>query len=98
MYALESYDPEAKQYTYTQKIKGVGKRAAAKELTFTDFIKTLDTNVQKYVTMYNIQSMRHRVSTVSLVKKATDPFEDKRFWIDSVRSLAYGHKDCCFYE
>lgn len=98
MYALTTYNPVTNEYSEGKRAKGIGKRARDSQLCFEDYKRCLEEYRQKFVNMYNLQSFKHKVYTVSTYKKATDAFDDKRFWIDTQRSLAYGHKDCKLYE
>jgi hypothetical protein len=100
MYALKTYNlnPTTKPFCEGKRAKGVGKRARDKQLSIEDYKKSIDENDQKPVKMRTIQSFKHKLYTLEQTKRATCPFEDKRFWLDSRRSLAHGHRDCKLFE
>jgi hypothetical protein len=100
MYALKMYtlNPSTQVYSESKRAKGVGKRARDSQLSLDDYKRCLEEYRQKIVNMTTLQSFKHKIYTLSSNKKATDPFEEKRMWVDTQRSLAYGHKDCKMYE
>ncbi len=74
-----------------KKCKGVGKAAVRHELLFEHYRSCLLHREKKSVTMTAIRSKLHQVSTVRQHKVALASFDDKRYMLDDVSSLPYGH-------
>lgn len=69
--------------------KGLPK-AACSELTHRDYLNTLKTSKVLQKEFSGIRSVKHHLYTVNTKKIGLSPFDDKRFMLDSIHSLAYG--------
>ena len=63
-----------------------------KHIQFEDYYKTLMEEVTSDVEFNCIRSKNHNLYTLGINKRGLSPFENKRHYLDSVRSLAYGHR------
>lgn len=59
-------------------------------LTFDDY-KTAIWGETHYHAIYRIACQKHQLYTIRQVKKSLSPYDDKRYLVDEVHSLAYGH-------
>ena len=71
------------------KAKGVP-RQVVKSLHFEEYKRILLERKESYCTSRRIQSLKHRLMTVEVTKKALSPWEDKRAWLDWNTSVPYG--------
>ena len=62
-----------------------------KELSHADFCKCLFDVHQFEHEFSNIRSKSHKVTTSRQKKLSLSPFDDKRYLLDNVFSLPYGH-------
>jgi hypothetical protein len=114
MYSLRrlavDQDKETKQYLRnsddslkikvieTKKAKGISKAAVKNRIPLEDFSNVLEHNIQTHVTMRGIRSFEHKIHTETVRKKALNGLDSKRFGMDFVNSLAFGHCDIPLYE
>lgn len=76
----------------TKRAKGIRKNILNNRISFKDFKKCITRNSIIKRRQCTIRSFLHNVYTVSNIKKALDPFDDKRFIIpNSHETLAWGH-------
>ena len=71
--------------------KGVKKTVIIKDLKFESYVKCLFENVQFEHLFDAIRSVSHHVFTSRQFKISLSPFDDKRWLLDPVNSLPYGH-------
>ena len=71
--------------------KGVKKNVIEKQLQFSDFKRCLFQKEQIDHDFKNIVSKNHRVYTLHQGKTSLSPFDDKRYLLNNVCSLPYGH-------
>jgi hypothetical protein len=76
-----------------KKAKGLAKSAVEKYVTMDHYKKALEENLQTYVKMKRIQSFRHQLFTLELEKKGLNAFCSKRYGVDFLNTLPFGHKD-----
>jgi hypothetical protein len=96
-----------------KKAKGVKSNVVKNELIFADYKKVLmDMTVNccketpakegeigiKHVTFKTLRSMKHQIYTVEMCKVGLCAYDNKRFIIDGVNSLSYGHKDIQYFD
>jgi len=74
--------------------KGVKTPVIRKELTFEDYDRCLNENMEMEHDFFTLRSTAHKVFTAHQAKKSLSPFDDKRWLIDNFDSLPYGHKNC----
>jgi hypothetical protein len=73
------------------KCKGV-KKCVTKKLTFETYKRCLDTGVPASKEwMRTLQSRKHVIETREFKKKTLSAFDDKRYYLNSINSLAHGH-------
>ncbi|KYQ54679.1 hypothetical protein ALC60_06444, partial [Trachymyrmex zeteki] len=76
----------------TKRIKGVKKNVVAKTITFDDYMRCLNDIMEQLRRQSCIRSTLHEVYTVSELKLALSPYDDKRYVVpDSVTTLPWGH-------
>ncbi|KYQ47079.1 hypothetical protein ALC60_13906 [Trachymyrmex zeteki] len=76
----------------TKRIKGVKKNVVAKTITFDDYTRCLNDVMEQLRRQSCIRSTLHEVYTVSELKLALSPYDDKRYVVpDSVATLPWGH-------
>lgn len=71
--------------------KGVKKNVIEQDLTFNLYLNCLANSLKLEHEYKNIRSIAHNVFTSHQKKTSLSVFDDKRWLIDSVHSLAYGH-------
>ena len=71
--------------------KGVKKPVIKKELSFEDYETCLLNFKDMEHDFFTLRSEAHHVFTAHQVKKSLSPFDDKRWYIDNLHSLPYGH-------
>jgi hypothetical protein len=87
MYALKVNGKED-----TKKAKGIKSNVVARTITFEDYSQCLRDEVEKKRRQSCIRSKLHEVYTVSEVKIALSPYDDKRYIVpDSTDTLPWGH-------
>ena len=76
----------------TKRIKGVKKNVVAKTITFDDYERCLNDVTIQSRRQSCIRSTLHEVYTVSELKLALNPYDDKRYVVpESVATLPWGH-------
>jgi hypothetical protein len=73
--------------------KGVPKQCLKKYTTFDVYKKVLEEDSQTKVSFNCIRSKNHQLHTMNITKVGLTNFDNKRFYLTNVDSLAYGHKD-----
>ena len=74
-----------------KKSKGIVKHKMKKELTYNQYEETLKENKCDTVQFNSIRSKNHNMYTINQVKQALSSYDNKRYYLDSVNSLPYGH-------
>ena len=74
-----------------KRAKGVSKATVKKDLRFEMYKRTLFNETVQYSSMYSIRSHSHELYGESMNKCSLSAFDDKRYLLDSKKSLAYGH-------
>ncbi|XP_021958954.1 uncharacterized protein LOC110854831 [Folsomia candida] len=99
MYGAQALSIEdGKMTIYTKKVaKGIKKAAIANQITFDQYWKVLDENIQTSVVIKSILSRKHVLRTSATIKKGLNGFDTKRCVIDHLTTLAHGHKDIPLY-
>ncbi|XP_071652823.1 uncharacterized protein [Temnothorax longispinosus] len=76
----------------TKKIKGVKRNVVAKTITFNDYMHCLNDAIQQSRRQSCIRLTLHKVYTVSELKLAFSPYDDKRYVVfGSYDTLPWGH-------
>ena len=86
-YAFKIYNEDKEE----KKSKGIVKHKVKKELNFQQYEDTLIENRSDTVSFNTIRSKNHNIYTINQVKQCLSSFDNKRYYIDSVNSLPYGH-------
>ncbi|XP_053205831.1 uncharacterized protein LOC128390178 [Panonychus citri] len=73
-----------------KRAKGVP-RVSLNKITFDDFHNCLMNESTESGTASRIQSTNHNIQVVSQTKLMITPFEDKRFYLNKIESVPYGH-------
>ena len=92
----------AKMYSFvtddkyeSKKAKGVKRAVVKNELKFADYKRSLfgevKTDIQQIVQFNTIRSYKHEVYSISQNKIGLCSFDDKRYLLDNVNTLSYGH-------
>jgi len=76
-----------------KKVKGVSRTAVKNQIHFGDFLSVLNSSIETTVTMTGFRSYEHRIFTETVTKKALNGLDTKRFAVDNIKTLAFGHKD-----
>jgi hypothetical protein len=71
--------------------KGIVKSVIKNELRFEHFKNCLFESVDTIHSMNVIRSQNHVLHTDLLVKKGLSSYDDKRYWINGIDSLSFGH-------
>jgi hypothetical protein len=79
--------------TDTKKAKGIGITAVRKRITFDDYLMAVSSAHQSLAYFTRIASKNNQLYTTIQYKRAINGFDNKRFFIDDVNSLALGHVD-----
>ena len=74
-----------------RRAKGVSKHIIQKVLNHEKYKSCLFTEQQYFNTMTYIQSKLHEIRTIDVHKKTLSPCDTKRYQIDAINSLPYGH-------
>jgi len=76
----------------TKKVKGVKSNVVARTITFDDYTRCLQNEIEMTRTQSCIRSKLHEVYTISESKIALSPYDDKRYIVpDSTDTLPWGH-------
>ena len=71
--------------------KGVQKSVIFNDLRFSTYLNCLWNDEVKEHNFKTIRSMKHSMATYTQSKITLCPFEDKRYLLDAINSLPYGH-------
>ena len=71
--------------------KGCPKHTTKKTTNFDFFKHTLMHNEKVSIKFNTLRSQKHQVKTLCLEKVALTNFDNKRWYLDNINSLAYGH-------
>ena len=77
--------------TESKLTKGVAKSVIDNYLTFTQYLRCLDETLQLTHTFKAIRRLAYSVSTKELEKVSLSSFDDKRYLLNAIYSLPYGH-------
>ena len=86
-YAYSVYGDDKKY----KKCKGIAKGTVRRQMKYEEFETVLKTNEVIHKSCNSIRSKNHRIFSITTKKIALSSYENKKYWIDSVNSLAYGH-------
>ncbi|XP_071640033.1 uncharacterized protein [Temnothorax longispinosus] len=76
----------------TKKAKGVKSNVIARTITFDDYTRCLNDEIEMTRPQSCIRSKMHEVYTISETKIALSPYDDKRYIVpDSTDTLPWGH-------
>ena len=76
----------------TKKAKGVKSNVVARTITFDDYTRCLNDEIEMTRQQSCIRSKLHKVYTISETKIALSPYDDKRYVVpDSTDTLPWGH-------
>ena len=74
-----------------KKSKGIVKHKVKNELNYKSYEKTLHENDCDKVEFNSIRSKNHQIYTIRQVKQALSSYDNKRYYLDSVNSVPFGH-------
>ncbi|XP_018355606.1 PREDICTED: uncharacterized protein LOC108756363 [Trachymyrmex septentrionalis] len=76
----------------TKKIKGVKNNVVAQTITFDDYTRCLNEEIEMTRRQSCIRSKLHEVYTISESKITLSPYDDKRYVVsNSMKTLPWGH-------
>lgn len=95
-YAVRTYgkiDKKKKAKNIMKRAKGVKKNVLENTISFNDYYNCVKNNCVELRKQYSIRSKKHDVYTISTMKLALNPYDDKRYIIkpDCIDTLAWGH-------
>ena len=76
---------------YIKKAKGIPKQKVEKELPFNKYKSTLNDTSRDKIKYASIKSEKHVISTINQEKTGLSNYDDKRYWLNNLESLPYGH-------
>jgi hypothetical protein len=85
LYAFKYENKEVK------KCKGIAKATVKNNIHFDQYKQCLEQNYTKTASVTSIRSTKHNVYTVNQQKVALSCFDDKRYLLNNIKSLPYGH-------
>jgi hypothetical protein len=74
-----------------KRAKGVKRAVVAKIITHADYLKILETSDKNYCNQRIIRSKQHQLYTMDMNKVGLSAYDNKRYLVDKINSLAYGH-------
>ena len=77
-----------------KKAKGIQTSKVKNVLTPDDFKKTLYENHKSYIQFNKIGSKNHQVFSYTQNKLGLSNFDNKRYYLDNITSVPYGHYSC----
>ena len=86
-YAFKIYKQEKEE----KKSKGIVKHKVKRELNYKKYLETLEDNKCDTVSFNSIRSKNHQIYSINQVKMALSSYDNKRYYLDKVNSLPYGH-------
>ena len=88
---------KAKMYAFrvggdtTKRAKGITRAVVRDNITWEDYYNCLfDDKIQSNI-VTNIRSTNHMINTVRTLKLSLSPFDDKRYYLNSIESVPWGH-------
>lgn len=90
MYCLKRLDESGREQEFKY-AKGVKKPVISNSLKFENYLECLLENKQFEHEFHSIVPKTHTVCTSRQSKVSLSPFDDKRYSLDSIHSLPYGH-------
>ena len=87
MYCLKVFKKEKAD----KKAKGVPKNKVKRDLDMNDYESTLHERTSKEVNFNAIRSKNHQLYSINQTKVGLTSYDNKRFWINDVESIPYGH-------
>ena len=85
----KSYSLKRSDESNVMKSKGINLKQTC--IRHEDYVQCYENGSEKRLEQSRIGSVNHQLYTIRTTKKALDPFDDKRCWIDQNISVAYGH-------
>jgi hypothetical protein len=74
--------------------KGVPKHTLKKYTKLDVYRRVLESSERTVVNFTTLRSQNHQMYTVNLTKVGLSSYDNKRYYLDAVNSLAYGHVRC----
>ena len=96
--ALEEGDNGEMKEVLLKKIKGIPKVAVDSQVTGEQFEEVVEHNVSTSVNVVQFRSSQHTVFTEKFSKLGLNGLDTKRFAVDCISTLAFGHKDIVLYQ
>ena len=90
MYAMTIEETEGVKEKLTA--KGCPKKSVKEHMEFKSYVDTLTAETTTQISFNCIRSKNHEIYTLGINKRGLSPFENKRYYLDNINSLAYGHK------
>jgi len=75
----------------TKKVKGIKNNVVARTITFDDYMRCLNEEIEMTRHQSCIRSKLHEVYTISESKIVLSPYDNKRYVPDSTETLPWGH-------
>ena len=91
MYSFTFDDKKDVSKAEVRVAKGVQKSVIFNDLRFSTYLNCLWNDEVKEHNFKTIRSMKHSVATYTQSKITLCPFEDKRYLLDAINSVPYGH-------
>ncbi|XP_025018370.1 uncharacterized protein LOC112539813 [Tetranychus urticae] len=76
-----------------KRARGVPRPILKNRITFQDYLDCLYNHDTRRDVTTTLQSDRHNIQMIRRQKTTISSLEDKRYWVDPLKSLAYGHHD-----
>lgn len=74
-----------------KRLKGIGKATVRNSISYNQYKDVLFSESQKRATMSVIRSHSHKLFCEDISKTSLSSYDDKRFLINPIQSLSYGH-------
>ena len=91
MYSLRFSDDSSVVRTESKVAKGVKDSVIRQSLNFSDYLHCLQENEIMEHSFNSIKSISHKVHTFHQKKVSLSSFDDKRYLLDHIHSIPYGH-------
>jgi hypothetical protein len=99
MYMQKVVALKSKVYTYVlcdgkekKTLKGVNRVSKEKDITFQNYKSCVMEGTQTSVSQNSIRSYKCQNYSITQQKRALCSYDDKRYQVDGIKTLAYGHK------
>ena len=96
MYSFKTHEEDAvkleKEDNETKVAKGCPKGIIKKEVRFDDYRDSLFWGLKTRVNFSCLRSQKQQVYTIGIDKVGLTRYENKRYYLNDIESLAYGHK------